>query len=138
MFIEIGKEDQMTGRDTLSSKDDICNIRIIHTDKIKKAHEGSIADDQLERLALTYRLLGDPTRLKIIIALWQVEMCVCDIAAFLGMSESAVSHQLRRLRDIAIVKNRRQGQVLYYSLSDVHVSTLLEMGIAHVGEVGLN
>jgi len=124
----------MTDNNTPSSKDDLCNVRIIHTDRITKAREKSIADDQLERLALTYRLLGDPTRLKIVIALWQVEMCVCDIAAFLGMSESAVSHQLRRLRDMSIVKNRRQGHVLYYSLSDAHVSTLLEMGVAHVGE----
>lgn len=121
--------------DTPDSKNGMCTIRTIHSDKIKKAHEGAIADDQLARLARTYRLLGDPTRLKIVIALWQVEMCVCDVAAFLGMSESAVSHQLRRLRDMAIVKNRRQGQVLYYSLSDDHVSTLLEVGIAHVGEV---
>lgn len=119
---------------TPGSKDDLCNVRVIHMERIKKAHEKSIADDQLERLALTYKLLGDPTRLKIVIALWQVEMCVCDIAAFLGMSESAVSHQLRRLRDMSIVKNRRLGQVLYYFLSDAHVSTLLEMGIAHVGE----
>ncbi len=116
------------------SNDDVCKVRVIHSDKIKTAHEYALADDRLERLALTYRLLGDPTRLKILMALQQVEMCVCDIAAFLGMSESAVSHQLRRLREMTIVKKRRQGQVLYYSLSDAHVDTLLEVGSAHVGE----
>jgi DNA-binding transcriptional ArsR family regulator len=79
-------------------------------------------------------MLGDPTRLKIMMALKQVEMCVCDIAAFLGISESAVSHQLRRLRETAIVRNRREGQVLYYTLNDLHVETLLEVGIEHVRE----
>ncbi len=124
----------MTNNKIPCSNDDLCNVRVIHSDKIEMAHEHALPDARLERLALTYRLMGDPTRLKILMALQRVEMCVCDIAAFLGMSESAVSHQLRRLREMAIVKKRRQGQVLYYSLSDAHVNTLLEVGIAHVGE----
>jgi DNA-binding transcriptional ArsR family regulator len=114
--------------------EDICNVRVIHADKIEQAHRKVIPDEHLDRLALTYRMLGDPTRLKIMMALKQVEMCVCDIAAFLGISESAVSHQLRRLRETAIVRNRREGQVLYYTLNDLHVETLLEVGIEHVRE----
>lgn len=111
---------------------DVCDVRVIHTDKIKQARQNVIPDHQLKRLAMRYRLLGDPSRLKIVMALKEAEMCVCDIAAFMDMTESAVSHQLRRLRDMAIVKRRRQGQVLYYSLCDMLVSAFLEVGIAHV------
>jgi DNA-binding transcriptional ArsR family regulator len=115
----------------LCGKDDVCGVRMIHADKIKHARENIIADDRLQRLAMIYRMLGDPTRLKIVLALKQGEMCVCDIAAFMEMSESAVSHQLRRLRDMFIVKRRRQGQILYYSLSDSTLGTFLDVGITH-------
>jgi ArsR family transcriptional regulator, lead/cadmium/zinc/bismuth-responsive transcriptional repressor len=114
--------------------DDICRVRVIHADKVEQARQSVITDEHLDRLALIYRMLGDPTRLKILIALKQVELCVCDIAAFIGISESAVSHQLRRLRETAIVKNRREGQVLYYMLNDIHVQTLLDVGFDHVDE----
>lgn len=114
--------------------EDICNVRMIHADKIEQARKAAVSDAQLDRLALIYRLLGDPTRLKILMALQHVEMCVCDIAVFVGISESAVSHQLRRLREMSIVKNRREGQILYYTLSDAHVATLLAVGMAHVQE----
>jgi len=67
-------------------------------------------------------------------ALRKVEMCVCDLAAFIGLSESAVSHQLRRLKDLALVKGRRDGQIMYYALDDEHVSGLLEVGLEHVRE----
>jgi DNA-binding transcriptional ArsR family regulator len=116
------------------ANEDICNVRVIHADKIEQAHQIAIPDERLDRLAMIYRMLGDPTRLKILMALKQVEMCVCDIAAFLGISESAVSHQLRRLRETAMVRNRRDGQVLYYSLNDSHVETLLDVGVDHVHE----
>jgi DNA-binding transcriptional ArsR family regulator len=117
--------------------DDVCRIRVIHADKIEKARRKVVSDERLERLALIYRMLGDPTRLKILMALKEVELCVCDIAAFLGFSESAVSHQLRRLRETAIVRHRREGQVLYYMLNDMHVETLLDVGIEHVHERAL-
>ena len=81
-----------------------------------------------------FKVLGDPTRLKIVMTLREMEMCVCDLAASLGLSESAVSHQLRRLRDLALVRRRRQGQILYYSLDDDHVLELLNTGIEHVKE----
>lgn len=116
------------------NNEDLCSVRVIHADKIELARNAAVPDQQLEHLALIYRLLGDPTRLKILMALQQVEMCVCDIAAFVGLSESAVSHQLRRLREMAIVKNRREGQILYYTLSDDHVATLLTVGMAHAQE----
>ena len=116
------------------ANEDICNVRVIHADKIEQARSRAIPAERLERLATMYRILGDPTRLRILLALRRVEMCVCDLAAFVRISESAASHQLRRLRENAIVKNRREGQVLYYTLSDSHVETLLDVGIDHVQE----
>ena len=111
-----------------------CEVRTIHLDRVIRARNEAIPDPLLERLALTYKILGDPTRLKIVMALKSGEMCVCDLAAFAGVSESAVSHQLRRLRDLALVKHRRDGQTLYYALDDRHVSDLTEIGLEHLLE----
>ena len=109
-------------------------MRIVHLDRVEKARKEIIADSELDRLSLTYKVLGDPNRLKMVMALRNVEMCVCDLAAFTSLSESAVSHQLRRLKDLALVKSRRDGQIIYYALDDEHVSALLEVGLAHVLE----
>ncbi len=114
--------------------DEFCDVRIVHLDKVTTAKSEAIPERELDRMAQTYKMLGDPTRLKILMALRENEMCVCDLAAFTGLTESAVSHQLRRLRDLFLVKNRREGQVLYYSLDDNHVTELLEIGLTHVRE----
>ncbi len=114
--------------------EDICGVRVIHPERISQAKEQAISVRYLERMALIFKMLGDTTRLKILTALLASEMCVCDLAAFTGITESAISHQLRRLRDIALVKNRRKGQVLYYSLDDRHISELLEIGLTHAKE----
>ncbi len=114
--------------------EDGCKIRVVHLDKVEQARKEAISDRDLERLSLTYRVLGDPNRLKIVMVLRTVEMCVCDLAAFTRLSESAVSHQLRRLKDLALVKSRRDGQIIYYSLDDDHVTGLLEIGLEHVRE----
>ena len=111
-----------------------CRIRVVHLDLVKQAQEDAIPQKDLDRLALTFKILGDPTRLKIVMALLNREMCVCDIAAFLGLSESGVSHQLRRLKDLALIKQRREGQILYNSLNDDHVLNLLEIGLDHIRE----
>ena len=113
---------------------DICQTRIVHAERVIHAKKSGIPERDLEHLASTYKVLGDPTRLRIVMALKDVEMCVCDLAAFLGVSESAVSHQLRRLKDLALVKKRREGQVIYYALDDEHVAELLTIGLAHVRE----
>ncbi len=115
-------------------EDDGCEIRVVHLEKVEQARKEAISERDLERLSLTYRVLGDPNRLKIVMALRNVEMCVCDLAAFSGLSESAVSHQLRRLKDLALVKKRREGQIIYYSLDDEHVSAMLDVGLEHVNE----
>ena len=115
-------------------EEDGCLVRVVHLDRVEKARKEIISERELDRLALTYKVLGAPNRLKIVMALRSSEMCVCDLAAFTGLSESAVSHQLRRLKDLALVKNRRDGQVIYYALDDAHVSDLLEVGLEHVRE----
>jgi DNA-binding transcriptional ArsR family regulator len=114
--------------------EDGCQIRLVHLEKVEQARKEAISDRDLERLSLTYRVLGDPNRLKIVMVLRNVEMCVCDLAAFTGLSESAVSHQLRRLKDLALVKSRREGQIIYYVLDDEHVTELLDLGLDHVRE----
>ena len=111
-----------------------CWVRVIHMDRVRHAREGAVPAAELDRLARTFKMLGDPTRLKIVMALQAGEMCVCDLAAYLGISESAASHQLRRLSDMALVKNRRDGQVLYYALDDGHVAGLLDIGLTHLRE----
>lgn len=113
---------------------DGCRVRVVHLDRVNRARIEAIPEPELERLALTFKVLGDPTRLKIFVALSGGEMCVCDLAAHLGLSESAVSHQLRRMREQALVKTRREGQVLYYDLDDGHVAELLRLGFEHVRE----
>ena len=114
--------------------EDGCLIRVVHLDRVEQARRDSISDRELDRLSLTYKVLGDPNRLKMVMALRNVEMCVCDLAAFTGLSESGVSHQLRRLKDLALVKSRRDGQIIYYALDDEHVSALLKIGLEHVRE----
>ena len=111
-----------------------CDVRVIHLERVARARNEAIAEKDVDRLAQTYKIMGDPTRLKIILALRSGEMCVCDIAAFIGLSESAVSHQLRRLRDLSLVRSRRDGQVLYYSLDDAHVVDLITTGLSHIKE----
>ena len=113
---------------------DGCPTRMVHLERVEQARLDAISMHELERLSLTYGVLGDPTRLKIVMALRNVEMCVCDLAAFTGLTESAVSHQLRRLKDLALVKKRRAGQIIYYALDDEHVAKLLDLGLEHVRE----
>ncbi len=115
-------------------EEDGCEIRVIHLDRVEQARREVITDHELDRLSLTYKVLGDPNRLKIVMALKNVEMCVCDLAAFTGLTDSAVSHQLRRLKDLALVKSRRDGRIIYYSLDDEHVKRLLTIGLEHVRE----
>ena len=115
-------------------EEDGCLVRVVHLDRVEKARDEIISERELERLSLTFKVMGDPNRLKTVMALRSGEMCVCDLAAFTGLSESAVSHQLRRLKDLSLVKSRRDGQVVYYALDDEHVSVLLEVGLEHIRE----
>ena len=92
------------------------------------------AAEHLYDLSELFKSLGDQTRLKILFALSEHEMCVCDIAALLDMTQSAISHQLRILKQIDLVKNRRDGKTIFYSLSDGHITTILSQGLEHIEE----
>ncbi len=120
-------------RATLLERDG-CRVRVVHLNRVAKANNDAIREPELDRLAQVFKALGDPTRLKIVMALIGGEMCVCDLSAFLRLSESAVSHQLRRLKDSGLVRHRRDGQILYYSLKDEHVTGLLNLGLEHARE----
>src|SRR5512137_1935575 len=108
--------------------------RVVHPDRIENARRDAFSDQELARMAQVFKLLGDPSRLKIVLALRRQEMCVCDLAALSGISESAVSHQLRRLKDLDLVRSRRNGQLIYYSLNDKHVALLLDIALRHIRE----
>jgi DNA-binding transcriptional ArsR family regulator len=112
----------------------IGRLRVINPDRVNNARGEASPDYELAALSMIYRVLGDPSRLKILMALRRDEMCVCDLAALTGISESAVSHQLRRLKDLSLVRSRREGQVVYYALEDKHVVLLLDIGLRHVRE----
>ena len=114
--------------------EDACQVRVVHLDRVAQANRSKLPDRTLQQLSLIYKALGDPTRLRIVLALCEGEMCVCDLASHLCLSESAVSHQLRRLRELSLIKNRRDGQVLYYSLDDNHIAELLKVGLEHIKE----
>lgn len=115
---------------------DKCTARIIHIEKVKVARETSLPDVELDNLAVFYKTFADKSRLRMLMALADQEMCVCDLAALLGISESGVSHQLRYLRTIGFVRNRREGTVLYYRLTCEHVSDVITIGLAHLHENG--
>jgi ArsR family transcriptional regulator, lead/cadmium/zinc/bismuth-responsive transcriptional repressor len=111
-----------------------CNCTIIHEDVVHKVRECLPEDEKLYDLAELFKVFGDSTRIKILCALFQAEMCVCDIAALLSMTQSAVSHQLRVLKSARLVKFRREGKVVYYSLDDDHVKQIFDHGLVHLNE----
>ena len=109
-----------------------CDCNVIHYDAVDKIEKGMLSDAMYERLALLFHLFGDGTRIRILHALEQGELCVCDISSLLGMTKSAVSHQLKTLRLANLVKFRKEGQVVYYSLSDDHVKDIIDIGLEHL------
>lgn len=111
---------------------DRCEITCIHEEAVAEVQQQMLGDNEARSLADIFKTLGDPTRVKMLFALMTRELCVCDLAAVIGSSDSAVSHQLRILRNQKLVKFRRDGKVLYYSLADSHVSTLFRQGVEHV------
>lgn len=119
--------------DQLSEKEkDRCEVTIIHDETVAKIKEVQLPRDQVTELASIFQALGDPTRVRIIHALIHSEICVCDLAAVLEMTQSAVSHQLRHLKNLRIVKRRKVGRTVYYSIEDEHILTLFETGLNHV------
>jgi len=112
--------------------DERCAETYIHEDFVQAAIARLVDSPTAIRLAETFKALSDPTRVRIVSLLAEGELCVCDLAAALGMSQSAVSHQLRALRDLRLVRWRRQGRQIFYTLDDEHVADLFHRGLDHV------
>ncbi|HEY0970628.1 MAG TPA: metalloregulator ArsR/SmtB family transcription factor [Gemmatimonadales bacterium] len=110
----------------------MCEIEVIDRVKVERARQALPPSERLASLAATLRALGDPTRLLIVTALTAEELCVCDIATLVGVSRSAVSHSLRTLRQLRLVRYRKVGKIAYYSLDDGHVADLVRDGLQHV------
>lgn len=115
-------------------KQPICDCEVIHEDVVNSVREKLSDRDEYIELAALFKIFGDGTRVQILYALEQSEMCVCDIACLLGMTKSAVSHQLKALRLSNLVKFRRDGQNVYYSLADEHVKEIIDIGFEHLRE----
>jgi DNA-binding transcriptional ArsR family regulator len=122
------------GKKAESADIDRCDCNVIHEDIVNRVRKKMPAEELLLDLADLFKVFGDSTRVRIISALLRSELCVCDIAALLGMTKSAISHQLRELRQTKLVKYRKDGKVVFYSLDDEHVSALFKQGLAHVSE----
>lgn len=106
----------------------------VHEDTVKKLLADMPSEDSLYDLAELFKVFGDSTRIKILYALFESELCVGDIALLLGLSQTAVSHQLRVLRTNKLVKGRKDGKIVFYSLADEHVRTIIDQGMEHVDE----
>ncbi|MEO5722976.1 MAG: metalloregulator ArsR/SmtB family transcription factor [Ilumatobacteraceae bacterium] len=112
---------------------DDCSVRIVDHDRVDAARARMIRTDEASQLTELFKLLGDPTRVQILYALVEVgELCVCDIAAVVDVPETSVSHALRLLRTAGIVRNRKSGRMVYYSLHDAHVRMLLDVSAEHL------
>jgi len=111
-----------------------CDCTVIHDEVVEVVKQKMPSGKTLSDLAELFKVFGDITRIKILWALAESEMCVCDIAALLNMTQSAISHQLRVLKSARLVKNRRDGKVVYYSLDDAHVRRVFEQGLIHINE----
>jgi ArsR family transcriptional regulator, lead/cadmium/zinc/bismuth-responsive transcriptional repressor len=111
----------------------VCDDEVVHLDRVRAARTGMPQPGSIDDLSALFAAMGDPTRLRIVATLARDEMCVCDIAAALGVSTSAVSHQLRVLRERGLVRPRRAGRLVYYALDDDHVRTLYQQALDHIG-----
>ena len=111
-----------------------CDYLHAHQDVVERIQKRLPSQERLYDLAELYKVFGDSTRIKILYVLFEAEMCVCDIAQVLGMTQSAISHQLRVLKQSKLVKCRREGKTVFYALADEHVRTIIDMGMEHLCE----
>ncbi|MDR1614135.1 MAG: metalloregulator ArsR/SmtB family transcription factor [Campylobacteraceae bacterium] len=117
--------------DNFSSK---CDCNIIHEEVVNRVKDGMPNDETLFDLAELFKVFGDSTRVKILYALFQSQMCVCDIAVLLGMTKSSISHQLRVLKQAKLVKYKKDGKIVFYSLDDEHIKNIFDQAFSHVRE----
>ncbi len=113
---------------------DVCGYLHVHEEKVDEVRRLMPDEETLSRLAELFKVFGDGTRIRILYVLFESEVCVCDIARLLGMTQSAVSHQLRILKQARLIRSRRDGKTVFYALADDHVATLLRQGTEHIGE----
>lgn len=111
---------------------DSCQEECTHQENIDKVKDNVLNTTEIQALSEIFKAMGDPTRIRILYALLQVELCVCDLAEVLEMSQSAISHQLRVLRNLRLVKFRREGKNVFYSLDDDHIINFFAQGLAHI------
>ena len=111
-----------------------CDEFCVHDDLIGRVRPEMPDEEKLYDLAELFKIFGDSTRIRILYVLFEAEMCVCDIAEVLGMTQSAISHQLRLLKQAKLVRNRREGKTVYYALADDHVRTIIFQGMEHIEE----
>lgn len=113
---------------------EICEDQCIHTDRLKKVQAGLPDEDELYDLAELFKVFGDSTRIRILYVLFQSELCVCDLAEALQMTQSAISHQLKILKQAKLVTGRREGKSVFYALADDHVRSIIDQGREHIEE----
>lgn len=111
-----------------------CEMHHVHENLVHQIEDGMPSDEMMQELAEFYKVFGDATRIKILCILFQSELCVCDLAEVTGMTQSAISHSLRVLKQMKLVKNRREGKTVYYSLADAHIQSILNQGMEHISE----
>jgi ArsR family transcriptional regulator, lead/cadmium/zinc/bismuth-responsive transcriptional repressor len=116
-----------------ADQSDSCEVQAVDPAKVNAARERALPADEVSRITDLFRLLGEPTRVRLLYALVESgELCVCDLAAVVGAPETSVSHALRLLRMAGVVRTRRDGRMIYYSLSDAHVRLLLDVSAEHL------
>lgn len=115
---------------------EVCSITAVHCEVLERVRGQMPDDDEVAAAANMFRLLGDPTRMKLLQALSHARMCVCDLSELMGMSHSAVSHQLRLLRTARVVRGQREGKMVFYTLDDAHIERLIGDALDHVRESG--
>ena len=125
---------QKGGFEVAVSDLECCDFYQVHDDVVKAVKEKMPDEDELYDLAEIFKVFGDSTRIKILYVLFEQEMCVCDIAQLLNMTQSAISHQLKILKQSRLVKNRREGKAVFYSLADGHVRSIINQGLEHIEE----
>lgn len=123
-----------SGPDMEKTEVECCDTAVVHSDIIAKVEQHMPPENTLKELADFYKVFGDVTRIRILYVLLKQEVCVCDLAAVLGMTQSAISHQLRILKQMKLVKNRREGKTVFYSLADGHIQTIISQGMEHIAE----
>ena len=118
----------------MENKSESCSCNVIHKEVVENVKNKLPKEETLYDLAELFKLFGDSTRIKIICSLFESEMCVCDLSVLLNISQSAISHQLRVLKSARLVKFRRAGKVIYYSLDDEHIKQIFDAGLHHITE----